>query len=76
MEELRDQNTYQIELFERLRRSVSLKKAEECFGFIIKPAFWWIIDKPNPKTKEIEDLLKQSYHSIKKIFTEDRKSVV
>ncbi|MBU1037996.1 MAG: HD domain-containing protein [Candidatus Omnitrophica bacterium] len=70
MEEIRGQNTYQIELFERLRRSVSLKKAEECFGCIIKPAFWWIIDKPNPKTKEIEDLLKQSYHSIKKIFTD------
>jgi len=52
MEELKDQ-IYQKELFERLKKSISLKKEEECFGCYIKPALWWLIEKPNPKISEI-----------------------
>lgn len=50
-------NAYQKELFARLRTSISLKKAEECFGCIMKPAYWWILDKSSPKLEDIDELL-------------------
>ncbi|MFH1190459.1 MAG: HD domain-containing phosphohydrolase [Candidatus Omnitrophota bacterium] len=71
MEESAEHNTYQNELFERLAKSGSLKKAEESFGAIIKPASWWIIDKPNPKPKETEELLSQNYRNFKKNLPRD-----
>lgn len=64
--------TYQNELFDRLKKSISLKRAEECFGGIMKPAFWWIIDKANPKPKEVESLLSQNCPNAKKVFSEKR----
>ena len=57
MEEKRDQSDYQKELFERLKKSSSLKKAEESFGALIKPAFWWIIDNGNPALEDIEEIM-------------------
>lgn len=47
-------NIYQKELFERLRKSASLKKEEECIGCIIQPTAWWIIEKPNPKLADLQ----------------------
>ena len=44
---------YRQELFERLRKSASLKREEECIGCLIKPALWWIVDKPNPSATEL-----------------------
>ncbi|MBN2453081.1 MAG: HD domain-containing protein [Candidatus Omnitrophica bacterium] len=58
---------YQKELFERLRKSVSLKRAEECFGFIMKSASWWIIEKNCLKPGEADNLLLQHYPQIKKL---------
>ena len=66
--------TYQSELFERLKKSISLKRAEECFGGIMKPAFWWIIDKANPKPKEVDNLLSQNCPNFKKISSEKKYS--
>lgn len=48
---------YQKELFDRLKKSMSLKREEECIGCLIKPALWWIIERPNPKAAEIEALV-------------------
>lgn len=59
--------TYQKELFERLKKSMSLKKAEECFGAIMKPAFWWIIEKSNPKLEETQKLLSQNCPHLKRL---------
>lgn len=50
-------HVYQKELFDRLAKSVGLKKGEECFGCYLKPALWWIIEKPNPKPNELEKII-------------------
>ena len=57
--------TYQKELFERLKKSIGLKKEEEVFGSILKPIQWWIIDKPNPKFSDIQNLVFKSCAYIK-----------
>ena len=48
---------YQNELFDKLKNSMSLKREEECIGCLIKPALWWIIERPSPKISEIEKLV-------------------
>lgn len=58
--------TYHNELFEKLRKSMSLKREEECIGCLIKPALWWIIEHPSPKLSEIEKLIGGSCPCIKK----------
>ena len=75
IEETKD-NTYQKELFDRLKKSVSLKKEEECFGCFIKPAFWWLIDKPNPKFSEVESAMSASCPYLKKGSGGERKGCV
>jgi len=50
-------NIYQREFFGRLRKSVSLKKEEECVGCIIQPAAWWVIEKPNPRMVDLKKLI-------------------
>ncbi len=47
---------YQKELFDRLKKSIGLKKQEECFGVCIKPSMWWLIEKPNPVTADLVKL--------------------
>jgi len=49
MEETKNSKEYHSELFDRLRKSISLKKEEECFGVCLNSALWWLIDQPNPK---------------------------
>lgn len=49
-----DQHQYQLELFERLKKSIGLRKEEECFGCYLHPVLWWIIDKANPTAGDIE----------------------
>lgn len=57
MEETKDR-IYQEELFDRLRKSISLKREEECIGCLIKPAIWWLIEKPNPSSpSELEKII-------------------
>ena len=51
-EEKRNETIYQKELFDRLRKSIGLKREEECFGSYLKPALWWLVDKPNPKLSD------------------------
>ncbi len=64
MDEQTNQNDYQKELFDRLRKSPSLKRAEESFGLLIKPEFWWIIDKSSPILEDIKCLVSNnSIHS-------------
>jgi len=48
---------YQQELFDRLRRNVSLKKEEECFGACLKSALWWLIEEPYPSAASIKKLV-------------------
>lgn len=67
VDEIKGHDLFQVELFDRLRKSISLKKAEECFGCIMKPAFWWIVDKPNPRAREIEELISLDYPHIGKL---------
>ncbi|MDO8525935.1 MAG: HD domain-containing phosphohydrolase [Candidatus Omnitrophota bacterium] len=57
VEEIKNGNLYQKELFERLRKSVSLKKEEECIGCIIQPAAWWTIERPNPKLADLQKVV-------------------
>lgn len=53
MEETKN-HIYQKELFDRLKNSMSFRKEEESFGCYIKPVSWWLIEKPNPKSPDIE----------------------
>jgi HD-GYP domain-containing protein (c-di-GMP phosphodiesterase class II) len=53
MEEIKAAS-YQDELFERLRKSASLKREEECFGCYIKPNAWWFLEKPSPKLSDLK----------------------
>lgn len=48
---------YQKELFDRLRKSISLKREEECFACVLKPACWWIIDSADPAAADIKKAL-------------------
>ncbi len=48
---------YQKELFDRLKKGIGLKKGEECFGCYIKPAVWWILEKPNPKLSDLQKVI-------------------
>ncbi len=57
---------YQNELFDKLRKSMSLKREEECIGCLIKPALWWIVERPSPKIGDIEKLVGSSCPCIKK----------
>jgi len=57
MEDAKNNNIYQKELFDRLKKSISLKKEEECIGCLIKPAAWWIIEKPTPNIRELEKII-------------------
>lgn len=50
-------NTYQKELFDKLKNSVSLKKEEECIGAWLEPAQWWLIEKPSPTLIELQRLV-------------------
>lgn len=45
---------YRKELFERLKKSISLKSEEECFGSCLAPAFWWLIEDPKPSEKTLK----------------------
>ncbi len=65
MKEKKDRE-YQKELFDRLKNSVSLKREEECVGACLKPALWWIIDKPNPKASELKEILQGQCPYLKK----------
>jgi len=47
-------NVYQKELFDRLKKSIGLKKEQECIGCLLKPAAWWIVEAANPKIGDIE----------------------
>lgn len=58
--------TYQEELFEKLKKSMSLKREEECIGCLIKPAIWWIVERPQPKPEDIEKLVGSSCPYMKK----------
>ena len=57
MEQQKNEILYHKELFDRLRKSVSLKKEEECMGCIIKPAAWWVVDKPLPKPADLAKII-------------------
>lgn len=65
---------YQHELFERLKKSVSLRKEEECFGACFRPSMWWLIEKPNPKILELFNLISHNCPHLKKIpYAKERK---
>lgn len=57
---------YQRELFEKLKKSVSLKKEEQCIGECLKPALWWLIEKPNPRIAEIKKVVYDNCPYLKK----------
>ena len=57
MEEAKNDIIYQKELFDRLKKSVGLKKEEECIGCMIQPAAWWIIEKANPRLDDLRKLV-------------------
>jgi len=57
MEELKNNKEYQRELFDRLKKSISLKKEEECFGVCLNSALWWLIDQPDPKLSYMKRLI-------------------
>jgi len=57
---------YQDELFDKLKKSMSLKREEECIGCLIKPALWWMIERPSPTISEVEKLIGGSCPYIKK----------
>ena len=56
-EEIKNENIYQKELFDRLKKSVGLKKEEESIGCMIHPQAWWIVEKPNPRLEDLKRLV-------------------
>lgn len=58
---------YQKELFDRLRKSISLKKEEECIGLCIKAALWWLVDTPHPKPAEFGKIVYAGCPALKKL---------
>ena len=56
-EEIKNENIYQKELFDRLKKSIGLKKEEECIGCMIHPAAWWVVEKPNPRLEDLKKLV-------------------
>ncbi|MCM8760638.1 MAG: hypothetical protein NC933_00630, partial [Candidatus Omnitrophica bacterium] len=50
-------HAYQKELFDRLRKSQSLKRAEECFARVIKGASWWLLEKRKPSLQDVEEVI-------------------
>ncbi|MBI5124393.1 MAG: HD domain-containing protein [Candidatus Omnitrophica bacterium] len=77
MENTSNQNhAYQKELFNRLRKGIGLKQAEESFGCYLKPALWWVIDKPNPQLVDLEKILCESCPYLKKdLGKEDKRCI-
>lgn len=69
-------HTYQKELFERLKKSISLKRAEESFGFLMKSAFWWIIEKDNPRFADTQKLLSRNCPYFKKLSNQNASSCI
>jgi len=65
MDETKDR-IYREELFDRLKKSISLKREEECIGCLIKPTLWWVIERPSPKISELERLVGGSCPYLKK----------
>jgi HD-GYP domain-containing protein (c-di-GMP phosphodiesterase class II) len=65
---------YQKELFERLKKSIDLKREEDCIGCLIKPALWWLIEKPYPKTSDLERMIGHSCPYGKKRHSNKTKS--
>ncbi|MDP3791929.1 MAG: HD domain-containing phosphohydrolase [Candidatus Omnitrophota bacterium] len=57
---------YQQELFDKLKKSVSLKKEEECFGSCLKSAMWWLIEEPHPSAASIKKLVLNTCPFLKK----------
>jgi HD-GYP domain-containing protein (c-di-GMP phosphodiesterase class II) len=45
---------YQQELFDKLKKSASLKRQEECFGVCLNNALWWLIEEPKPSAAVIK----------------------
>lgn len=56
---------YQKELFERLKKNIDLKREEECFEECLKPALWWIIEKPDPKSGDLKKVFTHTCPYIK-----------
>jgi HD-GYP domain-containing protein (c-di-GMP phosphodiesterase class II) len=66
MRERSTDKEYRQELFDRLRKSVSLKKEEECFGACLKSALWWIIEEPHPQPATVKKLVINTCPFLKK----------
>ncbi len=69
MHDQKKEPTYEKELFERLKKSASLKREEECIGSMIKPVHWWMIEHINPKTAEISEAIACSCPHLKRSDT-------
>jgi HD-GYP domain-containing protein (c-di-GMP phosphodiesterase class II) len=66
---MKDETTdreYQQELFDKLRRSASLKREEECIGACLKSALWWLIEEPHPSSASIKKIIFGSCPFLKK----------
>jgi len=57
---------YQHELFDRLKKSASLKKEEECFGACLKSALWWLVEDPHPTAAHIKKAVMAACPFLKK----------
>lgn len=51
------EKAYGLELFDRLKKSIGLRREEECFSTYINPAAWWLMENPAPTLREVESLI-------------------
>ena len=72
----RANNEYQHELFERLKKSVGLKREEECFGLCIRPDLWWLIEKPDPTLNDLQNIIYGTCPHIKKAASRKKTACV
>ncbi|MFA5255213.1 MAG: HD domain-containing phosphohydrolase [Candidatus Omnitrophota bacterium] len=54
MDEIKNSKEYQKELFDRLKKSISLRREEECFGVCLNSAIWWLVEQPHPKLSDMK----------------------
>src|SRR3989338_6094877 len=55
-----DRIGYKKDLFDRLKKSLSLKSEKECFGACLGDASWWLLENPNYTPKELKKAVAES----------------
>lgn len=76
MEDTKNSKEYQKELFDKLRKSIGLRKEKECFGVCLNSALWWLVEQPYPKLSDMKKLISGTCPFLKGSGSEKKDSCV